>query len=426
MVGSISRRQLLKTLVGALGLAGLCRALGIPFDEGMAQERDGQVHFPLVARTGTDDSTPTATPPPRITPSPEPTATVPPPPTGATVVHIHDESATAWDFGDGYYGDFVDQDAVNAMVDEGVTALTGTAAAAEAWQALVPDYSPGKAIAIKVNFNNNWACEPTHVNLNNVIHPINAIVRGLCQAYPDFQGRDVWVYDASGQGDSPPRELPTRFTSGCLYDGVRFFDNLCNETAGYASTDPSAVVTWHNPAEIPTPPQVQVTDVLVNAAYLINIPVVKRHAVAGVTLSFKNHFGSIENCQQLHNWVYPGHAHYGGQDYSPMVDIYRNKHIAGKTVLTLGDALFGNWVCNNSKAQRWKTFGHAAPNSLLFSGDPVALDCVMSDLLDAEHEIGDFSDDHLVYASRVGLGTHERGEPWGDGYSHIRYVYLKG
>ena len=35
------------------------------------------------------------------------------------VVHVHGPSATSWDFSTGYYGDDVDQDAVNAMMQRG-------------------------------------------------------------------------------------------------------------------------------------------------------------------------------------------------------------------------------------------------------------------------------------------------------------------
>lgn len=417
MRSKMSRRQVLIGLVGALGLAGLCRALGIPLDEGMAQERDGQVHFPLVARTGTDDSTPTPTPPPRMTPSPEPTATVPPPPTGSRVVHVHGEGATAWDFGDDYYGEFVDQDVVNAMVDEGVTALTGTPSAAEAWETLVPNYSPGKAIAIKVNFNNNWDCQPTHVNLNNAIHPINAIVRGLKRAHQDFEEEDVWVYEACQCWNN--REISGRFVNGCLYPGVRFFDYSCSESSTYNNTEADALVDWNNPQGISDPPTTRITDVLVDADYLINIPIMKRHWAAGITGALKNHYGSIADAWGLHDWTYPTGNNYGGDDWNPIVDLNLNTHIADKTVLILMDGLYGNHACNNSKAEPWETFDDGPPNSLLFAFDPVAIDSVMADILDAEEELDATARDVLICGDAAGLGVYDTVP-----YTKIHYVYL--
>jgi uncharacterized protein (DUF362 family) len=46
-----------------------------------------------------------------------------------------------------------------------------------------------------------------------------------------------------------------------------------------------------------------VTDVLRNAT-LINMPIMKGgHPIAGVTLGFKNHFGTIDNPGGLHTYI---------------------------------------------------------------------------------------------------------------------------
>jgi len=406
----VSRRTVLKAFVaaaGGLGVKALTRCAagaGRP-----SEELRGWACLPSIGCRETS-------------PTPVRKATKSGPPFGSTVVHIRSQGATTWDFGDRYYGDFVDQDVVNEMVDEGVTALTETAAAPEAWRALVPDYSPGKAIAIKVNFNNSWVCQPTHVNLNNVIHPINSIVRGLKLAYQSFDESDVWIYEACRSWQT--REVSDRFVAGCLYPGVRFFDYSCHEHAGYENDDPTALITWNNPPGIAGPPETRLTDALVNATYLINMPIIKRHWAAGITLAMKNHLGSIANAWALHDWVYPTGGEYGGTLYNPIVDLSLNPHIADKTVLILADALYGNWRCNNSKAEPWASFGGSAPDSLLLATDVVAVDCVMCDLLDAEQQVGAFADDYLVYASTVGLGTYERGDPWGDGYDQIVYEYV--
>jgi len=424
MGGKISRRQLLKALAVTAGGAGLGKVLGSSLSPGAGQELlDEYAYLPFISKAVTEAPTATATP--TATPTSTPTATPTPTstPAVARVVHVQGDEATFWDFGDDYYGDFVDQDAVNAMVDWGVTALTGAASLAQAWQALVPNYVPGKVIAVKVNFNGCSSCETLALGIDALVHPINAIVRGLSQAYPDFSPADLWVYDATRA--NVRRQVPGRFTRGCLYPDVRFFDGDCNETAGYDSADPTAAITWHNPPDIAMPLPAQISDVLVGAAYLINVPIMKRHSHAGVTLSFKNHFGSIANCADLHAWVFPGHAQFGGTRYNPMVDIYRNAHILGKTVLTVGDALFGNRERQTGKPSPWVTFDNGAPNSLFFSADPVAMDCVMCDLLDAEEAIWDAADDYLVYAASLGLGTYERGDPWGGGYTQIDYLKIE-
>jgi hypothetical protein len=349
------------------------------------------------------------------------------------VVHVRAPSATFWDFGRDYYGSYVDQDVVDAMIDQGVMELTGAFSVAEAWRVLVRGYVPGRAIAVKVNFNNCLWCDPRVTNCEDwqlktdaLIHPVNAVIRGLALAYPDFDPADVWVYDAT-IGRRPPvsqRRIPQRFKDGCRYPGVRFFDQGCSESASYDSADATAWVAWNNPQFVQPPPPVRVTDVLVNATYVINVPMLKRHIGSGVTLSFKNHFGSIAECYRLHPWVSREAPHYSGVDYSPLVDLYRNPSIVGKTVLTIGDGLFGNWDGNERKSRPWRTFGDQAPNSLFLATDPVALDSVMADLLDAERTLLGMARDYLAYAEGVGLGIHERGDPWGSGYGRIDYRYV--
>jgi hypothetical protein len=352
------------------------------------------------------------------------------------VVHVHDPDATGWDFGNDYYGNSVDQDVVNEMVDQGVMELTDASSVAQAWQSLIPDYTPGKAVAIKVNFNNSYSscggcltnCEDYQLKIDALIHPINAVIRGLKVAYPILEHSDIWVYDAS-PGQNPPsshRIITGRFTDDCLYNGVRFFDRECREEATFSSTDPTAQVTFSPPQGIPTPSDQKITDVLINATYAINMPIMKRHMFAGVTLGFKNHFGSIDDCKLLHQWIALEGDYYGGTAYNPLVELCSNPNIRDKTVLTIGDGLFGNWESNERKSQPWSTFGNQAPNSLFFATDPVAIDSVMCDFLYIEgYRTDERWRDYLVVAEAAELGVHEQGDPWqkpwGSGYSKIDY-----
>jgi len=348
------------------------------------------------------------------------------------VVHTYSSNATDWDFGTDYYGRHVNQSVVDDMVELGLMSLTGTSSITDAWKALIPDYSPGKAIAIKVNLNSGedndceTGCSDGELRIDALMQPVNSVIKGLKQI--DVREQDIWIYDAS-------RRISARFISRCLYPYVEFYDPghwLCKK-AEFQSSDPSAQVTFIPPENIEVPPQHKITDVVINASYLINIPIIKKHGV-GVTLSFKNHFGSIFGvdhfCIALHPWVYPSMANYSSE-YNPLVDIYTNPHIRNKTILTIGDGLFGNWESNMMKPQPWSIFGNNASNSLFFSTDPVSIDCVMTDFLYAENLIQNSywvptADEYLVLAAEAGLGVFERGdpmiEPYGSGYSNIHYV----
>ena len=374
----------------------------------------GKVYLPLILKspatptpTATPTNTPTATP---TTPS-EP----PPPPSDSRVVHVHDPNATDWDFSTGWYGDHVDQARVNDMVDQGVMALTGTSTVADAWRALIPNYAPGEAIAIKVSFNNAWSCDDSDDRIDALIHPVNAAVRGL--KHIGVAEEDIWVYEAV-------RRIPNRFVNGCPYN-VQFFSGQdCPplQSPGWSSDDPDAFVTF-NPPSGPAPPSIRIPDVLVNAAYLINMPIIKRHVV-GVSLGFKNHLGTVKYPGELHDYIRPDGSLFR-TDYSPYVDIYQNPHVGAKTILTIGDGLFGSWYGYTAKPEPWTTFGDVAANSLFFATDPVALDSVMYDFLAAETTIIDNADVYLNVAENAGLGVFEHGAPWGSGYNTIDYVKIE-
>jgi uncharacterized protein (DUF362 family) len=337
------------------------------------------------------------------------------------VIHVHDSTATYWDFGSNYYGNYVRQEVVNNMVDQGVMALTGAGSVAQAWDTLfkavdADGYQPGQKIAIKVNFNNAFSCNDSDLQIDALIHPVNAIVRGLREM--GVAEGDIWVYEAV-------RRIPNRFVTGCLYSGVQFFARECCTLALFNSSDPNASVVFSPPSGIPVPSAQKITDVLIEATYLINMPIIKKHDLPGVTLGFKNHLGTINNPGGLHEHIGLSGSYFRA-DYNPLVDIYQNPHIKDKTILTIGDGLFGGRDSHTWPPTRWTTtFGNQAPNSLFFATDPVAIDCVMCDLLDAEVGISDEAYYYLQLAAAAGLGVFERGDPWGSGYSTIDYVKIE-
>jgi hypothetical protein len=303
----------------------------------------------------------------------------------------------------------VSQPVVDQMVDEGMKSLTGKSSLADAWKAVLPSYVPGEAIAIKANFNNAGWCSSAGPEIDALMQPMNAVIRGLKSI--GVAESDIWIYDAK-------RAIPDRFLAACAYPGVRCFGAAgCSpEVATFGSGDANATVAFSPPAGVSMPPTIRLTDVVIDATYLINMPILKSHGIAGVTLGFKNHFGTIHDPAALHSYVGPG------QSYSALVDIFRNPHIGGKTILTIGDGLFGTLGGCCAAPDTWDTFGGNVPNSLFFSTDPVAIDCVMADFLAAETSIPANARAYLQLAAAAGLGTFETGDPWGAGYGTIDYV----
>lgn len=332
------------------------------------------------------------------------------------VVHVYSPRATHWDFSKTWFGDYVDQAVVDEMVDLGVTQLTGTNSREAAWRALLPDYEPGQRVAIKVNFNNAATTDDHDNFIDALVEPVNAVIRGLVEI--GVPPEDIWVYDAI-------RAIPDRFRNRCAFPGVQF-------SGGQAGPNPLGFnvlefVTFDPPPGIEAPGVQRISNALAWAHYVINMPIMKKHFYAGVTLSFKNHFGSIHDCAALHDYVFL-ESDVFTPDYSPLVDIYRNKHFGPKTVLVVGDGLFGSQIGELATPKPWVTFGNDAPNSLFFSRDPVAIDCVMYDFIAAETDVPPGADVYLALAAQAGLGVFEHRDPAAtdrrEWYRSIEYVYL--
>lgn len=326
-------------------------------------------------------------------------------------------SATDWDFGNDWYGDHVNQGAVNRITDEGLVRLTGTATRLDAWTVLLPNYQSGQRVAIKVNFNNCLSEGCSGNAIDALIEPVNALIQGLIER--GVAASDIWIYDVTHAWHDG--RIPPRFTNGCDFPGVHFVA-YAGQANPYSLTEK---IHFNTPPGGPSLADAPLCNVLVDAHYLINMPIVKVHPYTGVTLGFKNHFGSFDRCDLAHVYT-PGCPHdiytcYYTADYSPLIDIYANTHVRNKTILTVGDCLYGAWSDPTWKPLPWTTFG-GAPNSLFFARDPVAVECVMTDILAAETTLLPQTDDYLRLAGQAGLGVYERGNPWGSGYRNIDYI----
>ena len=333
-------------------------------------------------------------------------------PSSSRVVHIHAPAATDWDFTTGWYWQHVSQSVLDQMVPAGLMRLTATPSVAEAWRVLIPAYRPGQKIAIKVNLNNARSNDPSLIDA--LIEPVNSLMTTLVAG--GVREEDLWVYDAV-------RPMPASFFDRRRHKRARFFATSgADAVSTFNHADASLRVAFSHQSMVR---ERWLADLLFQASYLVNVPIIKRHGTHPVTLGFKNHFGSLSDLggpsgDNPHDYINPASDHYRA-DYSPLVDINANHNIAAKTVLTVADGLFGApWV--GVKPVRWRTFGDAAPNSLFFSRDRVAMDCVLCDLLRAEWGLVDAAYDYLRVAQARGLGVCERGDPWGSGYQQIEYL----
>jgi uncharacterized protein (DUF362 family) len=103
---------------------------------------------------------------------------------------------------------------------------------------------------------------------------------------------------------------------------------------------------------------------------VINLPVLKDHGIAGITMSLKNMFGAIHNPNKYHLNV--------GDPY--IADVNMLPSIREKTRFIICDAINSQYEGGPSHMPQW-TWPF---NGLLFSTDPVALDHIGWQLIETE------------------------------------------
>lgn len=340
------------------------------------------------------------------------------------VVWAYNPDAFSWD-GNGFWWskNNFNYDIIQKMMDDSITSLAGGADAIASWDLIFKDhnkmrgrtggYKQGEKIAIKINMNGvNDEKGQTNASFASPV-----VLKALLVSLVDKAGvapADITVFDAS-------RVIPSYTMSVCgtgSLQGVNF--RFREEGGGHDSImDKSFPIVWSEKFEGEV---CYLPDYLVAADYLINFANLKGHDLAGVTLSAKNHFGTIMNSSRnnppqaanIHGYVAAQYYSWGEDwtwdqramgTYSVLVDFIANKNIGAKTVLYLLDAFAvsdtqSSDITGNTK---WKQapFNGGWPSSLFVSQDSVALDSVGVDFIDNEPNMPYFKE------TAAGKMTHQ-------------------
>lgn len=344
------------------------------------------------------------------------------------VVWVHDPDATDWE---GYnsprhwwQNDCTDLAVVEKMVSQAIRGVAGTNSDTAAWDAIFrhfnaergredAGYQTGEKIAVKINLT---TCNATGEQVNpitydkksNIMNRIDnspqiilALLRQLVNTVGIDQN-DITIGDPTG--------LIPNFYWDMLYPefpNVRFLDNYGG--SGRTRAEFSDVPLHWSTAEANRKVQDYLPISFAEADYVINFAILKGHS-SGVTLCAKNHYGSlIRTPSRYLRPKLPGlpsngeffsyyNMHYSlpnaGQNppwspgiaqYRSLVDLMGHSELGGKTVLYLIDGLFGGyyWEAHPYKWQSWP-FNDDWPSSILASQDPVAIDSVGYDFVNAE------------------------------------------
>ena len=274
---------------------------------------------------------------------------------------------------------------IQNMMNEGMSTLTGKKTTAEAWRTF---FTHEDVVGIKIN-------PIGGVKLSTRPEVVNAIVLGLIAA--GVKENNIIIWDRFSyhlittgfplnQGSSGVRCYGTEPTAG--YDRATYYESLDDDYTlrqdDGARSLFSKIVTKHVTA-------------------IINVPVMKDHGIAGVTLCLKNlAFGAINNTQRFHPTPYfcdPASA-----------EVCAHPVLRDKVRLHIVDAL---QACFDGGPASMKTWTMWNEERLFFGTDPVAIDRIGLEIIDRKRKENNHPSvfqkaRHIATAEKKGLGVYDR------------------
>jgi uncharacterized protein (DUF362 family) len=292
-------------------------------------------------------------------------------PAAGRVKIIRVESDRVWK------GERRDPQAVAAMVDRGLMALTGQATAAEAWRSV---FAPFQRVGLKINLLGRpriyTACEVT-----------DAVAAGLIQA--GIQGENIIVWDR------PESHFgQTAYRLGIGKRGERIEAGGCYS---FCYKDSRSYVETSGCGDLPVD-RIPLT----RTEATVNLPVLKHHGISGVTGALKNiAFGCYHTIPQAHDnhcdpFIAEACQAFAAVNGIPLI------------VLDATEGCFDNGPVPASRDFLWKE------NAVYLASDPVALDrvCCMK-IADKRRAMGlpDVTAvaRHIETAAAKGLGVSDPG-----------------
>jgi hypothetical protein len=322
------------------------------------------------------------------------------------------------------------QSAIDSMVSTAINSLTGQNSDSAAWQAIFQyhnqtrgkgavNYIPGEKIFIKINSCSGWGGNFTTDSLKKVngswygmSETSPAIVLSVLHQLVDIvhvSQSDIYIGD-------PIRNIYKEWYlqwhpqyPNVHYLGYNNYTNLGREQV-IASTTEAAKIHYSDRGTILHPNIMyslenidttrvyydELYTIFEDAKYMINIPQLKGHMRAGITMFAKNHFGSQTRSNA-------GHLHLGlpcpiemSRDtsrvgyglYRVQVDLMTQSLLRKKNLLFLMDAL---WATDyeQDKPLKWQMapFNNTYSSSIFASFDNVAIESVGYDFLRSEFTV---------------------------------------
>jgi hypothetical protein len=325
------------------------------------------------------------------------------------------------DHSDAYFSDLnTNQDIVDQMVEEGLLELTQEITLNTAWNAIFRHhnnqrgkgdvgYEEGEIVFIKINATSSWGgnydtADLSRINNRNYAisetapHVVTAVLRQLVNVVGVKQS-DIYIGDPlkhiykdiyeKWHGEFPDIHYLDNSNN---YSGIGREGVVASTSAIIDYSDRGTILKtgdWSS-AEVGDPVNIDnLYTIFDEMEYMINIPTMKGHYRAGVTLFAKNHFGSHtrEDAKHLHGGLVEINSDGSNRRdryglYRVQVDIMGHKLLGEKNLIYILDALYTSEMEVN-QPDKWQKapWNNNWTSSMFFSQDPVAIESVGFDFL---------------------------------------------
>ncbi len=316
------------------------------------------------------------------------------------------------------------QPVVDRMVEEAVLKLTDAETNQESWEMIFKkfnerkgkgavNYTPGEIIFIKTNATSAWG-EPGYwgmyeTDLSKVeswrpdIAETNPyVVLALLKQLVNEAGvrqEDIFVGDPMKQVYKSFYEMMVAIFPNVNYLGNDVLPNYANVDIVSLGRTPVAmgtgdVIFYSDNQTVMSVESDKLYTIIEDADYMINVPTLKAHARAGITLAAKNHFGSHTRKDAEH--LHPGLVSKDGTNDQPerteygmyriQTEIMSHKMLGLNTILVLVDGLYPSDEATTSP-EKWnmEPFNGDWASSIFLSMDQVAIESVCFDFLRTEY-----------------------------------------
>ena len=280
-------------------------------------------------------------------------------------------------------GDRLNEEAVSELINQAMMKLTGRASAKEAWRDIV---LPDDVVGIKINPLGGPELSTHSIIVDKIVEGVYGagVLKKQIVIWDRFEDHLLNAGYPIRQEDGEVRTIASD-TEGIGYDDEVFYesekDSVTRRENESTRSRYSRIVT-------------QEVDVL------INVPVLKHHAMAGVSGCLKNlAFGSVDNTRRFH----------GKPIYcNPAIgEILEHKVLKEKLALNIVDGL----VASFDKGPTYHAESAWKYGGIFISTDPVILDVLVLQTINQKREEMELDSisklaNHVNTASSLGLGTN--------------------